>query len=585
MLGFAWNLNEDPGAVKWAHDHGAKFIAEVSLWNHDRWKTLEDLPDSVKTAYNTNWDGQPLFIQGMVFLNINDPAFQQWLSNFINSQIDIGADGFVFDETGGNSEAVSQGGALDAYSMEGFGEYLARYYSAAELQAKGVTSTANFNYKQFLTDKGFSSKYKQGDIWNITFGPDYLAFQQLKTSDLIIKLAGEARAYAATKGKTLLITANADPIYREPSRAYYDVLDYYTFEHAWIGDRWRTREGFTEFPYGQSATAKTKYTIGNGQKAVILESIGEYGEFQKLGSDAGTTRVLHDFAEVYANLGFYCYFDLDPAFMGMQFTADRARLRPYYAFLRDHPEVFNGLSYKPEVAVIPPPLALLSDTGPVDSAQGAAFILSESNIPYDVIDIDDNLDYKVLIANGYAWPEEQLNKLLDFARSGGTVIAIDSRFAMYDGDYKQVSRPELDALKTDGTHTLGAGKFIFFSDYIGWKYWAMQDTTSFNLIKDAVTDYTEPNNAPEGVQLLPYDGGNHMVIHILNYNYADNEFVKQNDVSIRVRMPEGFTVNDKLLTLLSPDNDTDITVEYTADEGWLKFTVPELYIWSVAVLK
>ena len=47
----------------------------------------------------------------------------------------------------------------------------------------------------------------------------------------------------------------------------------------------------------------------------------------------------------------------------------------------------------------------------------------------------------------------------------------------------------------------------------------------------------------------------------------------------------GFTAKNKTLTLLSPDGGADIKLDYTAEEGWLKFTVPELYIWSVAVLK
>jgi hypothetical protein len=585
VLGFAWNLDSDHTIIDSAHNHGATFISEVSLWNHDGWEEVGDLDFSMANAYNTGWNGEPLYIQGMVFLNVNHPAFQQWLSDFIKQQITQGADGFVFDETGGNSEAIAQGGAVDEYSLQGFGEYLAAKYTKQELEAQGIYSTANFNYKEYLSNQGLSAQYQRGDIWNINFGPDYLDFQQQKTSDLIIKLAAEARSYASSKGKKIVITANADPIYGIPSRAFYSVLDYFTFEHAWTSDHWRARDGYKEFPSGQSSAPKIKYTVSNGQKAVVLESINEYGEFMKLGVRGGTSRILHDFAEVYANLGFYCYFDLDTAFMGMQFIADHARLRPYYQFLRDHPEVFNDLTFSPDVAVMLPPLAVWNDMGPIDSAQGVAYVLSESNIPYDVIDINHDLNYKVVVANGYAWSDAQLNKLLDYARAGGTVIAIDSRFGRYDENYQEVSRPELEALKTDGIYTLGKGSFIFFSDYIGWKYWANMDQAAFNQIKETIAPYSEPNVAPAGVQLLPYISGNNMVVHILNYNYKNNDFVTQKSLLFSIRLPEGVTAMNKTLTLLSPDGNVNLNVPYTADDGWLKFSIPELYIWSVVVLK
>ncbi len=584
VLGFAWNLDEDPNAVKWAHDHGAKFIAEVSLWNHDSWRTVDDLPAALKTAYNTGWDGQTLFSQDMVYLNTNDPAFQQWLADFIKGQLDLGADGLVFDETSGTAEAVYQGGALDAYSQEGFGEYLAEHYSAAELQSQNVGNTAGFSYRQYIIDNGLTDKYKQGKIWEIAFGADYYTFLQQKTSDLIVKLAAEARAHAAAQGREILITANADPIYREPCRGYYNILDYYTFEHSFYSNSWREEPGYQDFPYGVPSTPKIKYTIGQGQKAVVLPGIYDYGKFQNKGLGAGTTLVLHAFAEVYANLGFFCYFDLEWPFLGMQFTADHARLRPYYAFLREHPEAFNGLSYKPETAVIVPPLVKSSDLGPVDAAQGTSFVLSQSNIPYDVINIEHELDYQVVIAGGYAWSDAQLAKLLDYARAGGTVIAMDERFASRDENYQEVNRPELDALKTDGTHDLGKGKFIFFGNNVGWNYWAKLDTGAFTLIRDAVTPYIALNNAPEGIQLLPYTGDNKLAVHILNYSYEENDFTTQKDISISVIIPEGFSAEGKTLTLLSPDGNAGLTLEYTLEDGRLSFTVPELYIWSVAVL-
>jgi hypothetical protein len=585
VLGFSWNLNSDPETTIWAHEHGAKIISEVSLWNHDGWRTPADLPAALKTAYNTGWDGEPLYSQDMVYLNSNDPAFQQWLSDFIHTQLDQGVDGFVFDETTGSADAVYQGGGLDAYSTEGFGPYLALHYTAAELQAKRITDTGNFDYQKYLGTIGQSDKYKRGDISNVTFGQDYFDFLKAKTTNLVMKLANEAIEYGKFLGKTIVITANADPIYPEPSPGFNEILDYYTFEHGFLHNTWRTEPGYRDFEYGVPVLSKIKYANSQNSKAVVLMGIYDYGDLAAKGEAAGTALVQHFFAETYAGLGFFCYFDLSQAFIGQQFVADHPTLRPYYAFLREHPEAFNGLSFKPETAVIVPPLAHSDDLGPVDAVQGTSFVLSQANIPYDVINIGHELNYKAVIADGYAWSDAQLAKLLDYARAGGTVIAYDGRFASKNENYTAVSRPEMEALKTTGTHTLGQGKFIFFNENIGWLYWAKRDAASFNSIVNAVTPYVTGESAPAGVQVLPYVSGNNMVIHILNYNYAGNQFTTQKNVEIRIKIPDGLTTMNKTLQLLSPDGNAETTVEYTVDEGWLQFTVPELYIWSVAILQ
>ena len=238
------------------------------------------------------------------------------------------------------------------------------------------------------------------------------------------------------------------------------------------------------------------------------------------------------------------------------------------------------------MAVIAPPLVLSTDSGPVDAAQGIGYMMADANIPYDLLDIGKNLnEYKVIIANGYAWSDAQLQKLLDFARAGGTVIAMDERFAARNEQYVEVQRPDLAALKTDGTHKLGSGQFIFFRDYLGWKYWDHKDAAAFNFIYNAVKTIATPNTAGAGVQIIPYISGNNIVVHILNDNYANNAFTTQINVPVSVKIPGGLTAQNKTLTLLSPDGKAAVNLEYTVEAGWLKFTVPELYIWSVVVLK
>jgi hypothetical protein len=88
-----------------------------------------------------------------------------------------------------------------------------------------------------------------------------------------------------------------------------------------------------------------------------------------------------------------------------------------------------------------------------------------------------------------------------------------------------------------------------------------------------------------GVQVLPYIAGNNLVMQILNYNYVNDKFVILKNLLVSVRMPDGLTAMNKTLKLISPDVKTEITLEYTIEGDWLKFTVPELNSWAVAELE
>jgi hypothetical protein len=88
-----------------------------------------------------------------------------------------------------------------------------------------------------------------------------------------------------------------------------------------------------------------------------------------------------------------------------------------------------------------------------------------------------------------------------------------------------------------------------------------------------------------GVQVLPYIAGNNLVMQILNYNSVNDTFTTQKNVAVNVRLPDGLTAMNKTLQLFSPDGNKEITLEYTVDQDWLKFTVPELNTWLVAVLQ
>ena len=77
-------------------------------------------------------------------------------------------------------------------------------------------------------------------------------------------------------------------------------------------------------------------------------------ELTSQGQSAGTLLVNHQFAESYANRGYYMYSDLED-FLGLTFMADRTTMLPYYNFIRKYPEAFTNLNQKNNLAVVFPP--------------------------------------------------------------------------------------------------------------------------------------------------------------------------------------------------------------------------------------
>ena len=87
--------------IKWVQklqSHGAKAFSNISTWNSLMAKTVEELPLELKDSYLKGFDGKPLYQQGILFLNILDPAYQNYIKRAIEVDINGGTDGITVDE-------------------------------------------------------------------------------------------------------------------------------------------------------------------------------------------------------------------------------------------------------------------------------------------------------------------------------------------------------------------------------------------------------------------------------------------------------------------------------------------------------
>ncbi|MDO9097362.1 MAG: hypothetical protein Q7U60_04500 [Candidatus Methanoperedens sp.] len=563
---------------------GAKHISVVSIWNNDQWEKVEDLPAELKTAYITDFDGNPLYVQEKVFLNILDPALKQRLKDEMKSHIDAGTDGFAFDEHWGTAQAIVPGwgpGPFDNYSLTGFRNYLKEKYSADELRNRGISDISAFNYRDYLVNNNYRERYAN-EFWSnpAPFAKDYQLYLFQASNKVIQELIDYATSYARQKNRTLIITANANPLYKTDVFDFYDRLDLFVYEHEWFAT-WRKERG-GEFPAGAPVTPSVKYAVSIGKRAAVMPMLHDVAD---LDTSARQKIFNHQMAETYASGGYYMFFP-DINYIGINYTTPRATMYPYYAFVREHPEAFKELSFPAEVAVLRPSTVLQEDAGGADTANGFSIILMEKNIPHDVVSIDKIEKYKIVLAGGFAWSDADIEKLFSFIKNGGVVIATDSRFASRDANNREVSQPALEGLKMDGTHALGKGKFVFFNDHLWWKIWAQRDRDAASKILNAVKETVKPNTAPEKVQLLPYiDNKGRLLVHILNYDFSNGDFIRKENFQIKIRLPPGYSTAGKKLTLVSPDWNGSETLQFQEDSSTLNFTIPSLYIWDVAIVE
>ncbi|VGO22680.1 hypothetical protein [Pontiella sulfatireligans] len=121
----------------------------------------------------------------------NNPRSREFYREVVVANMEAGYDGLVIEEPRGSAHAVSLGGCFCDHCMKGFREYLAKKYTAKELQQRGIKHIENFDYREMVrpiadTRDAYLAALKKKKIPLIK---DYKDFQ-LKAG---AKLVGELR--------------------------------------------------------------------------------------------------------------------------------------------------------------------------------------------------------------------------------------------------------------------------------------------------------------------------------------------------------------------------------------------------------
>jgi hypothetical protein len=147
----------------------------------------------------------------------NNPVWREYLKAIIRIQIDAGVDGVQLDEAELPLTTLGRGGCFCKDCMKGFRAYLQALPAEelpAELRDEDLTG---FHYGAWLLERGYDFKANQHAT---PLFPDYVRYQRGAITEYFAELADYAREYAASLGKSVLVSGN-----------FFNLLDqYYSLE-------------------------------------------------------------------------------------------------------------------------------------------------------------------------------------------------------------------------------------------------------------------------------------------------------------------------------------------------------------------
>jgi hypothetical protein len=135
----------------------------------------------------------------------NNPVWREYLKAIIRIQIDAGVDGIQLDEAELPITSFQYGGCFCKDCMKGFRQYLQELPQEQRPRELEGVDLNTFHYGEWLLAQGFDFKDQREGIplfW------EYHRFQTRQIARYFRELAQYARAYAAEKGRQVLVSGN-----------------------------------------------------------------------------------------------------------------------------------------------------------------------------------------------------------------------------------------------------------------------------------------------------------------------------------------------------------------------------------------
>ncbi|MFT4309343.1 MAG: hypothetical protein ACMXYL_02570 [Candidatus Woesearchaeota archaeon] len=555
-------------------------------------------------------------VHGDYWRNILHPEYQDMLMEDIKTNIDLGADGIVFDDTGTGSAynlVYRQGGSFDDYAVEGFRSYLQEHYDEHELiEHYGIRDAESFDIREYIISNGLTDSWNDNTIRTNRLSYDYERYLSIEYGRVIRNLTERAREYGISIGKDILISYNAAPLFMGNNYyALYDDADFLHGEHFW----------FDKEHVKGSVAVKLAEGLSKGTYVMLLEVKHDQGELPM------TARNLYRyaFADTYST-GIGSLQIAYPEYWTMRgwdyvegLSYDDSIIERYAGFLKANPHLFS-LREDARIALVnsmPSSRLAYTPTDPTTHNYGMSHrhtitiidMLLNLNIPFhsiisgndisvpEIITLERLSDYDMIILpTVLSIREEEIEALIEYADKGGIVLQIN-QLGLYDTNWN--IREEVNMAGRDNVENIGSGLWIY-DDYgrdfeMGYLYTREginilpqhQDHNNphmnrlYNrIIEHIMLDFKV--DAPKTINVRRYADNDRMVFHVVNYDYDHTSDTHNSSGPITIKLKMNNDYNNAIAYDIITNTTTELAIEY--DNGMQTIILPSIESYGIIEL-
>ena len=421
------------------------------------------------------------------------PEFLAWLKYQVDRMTLAPVTHMMFDSQTSSTRTLHWlGGDFSIPSMNGFREYMRKKYTPQELISLGINNINNFNYRQFLINKGFTLQSYRAQAnsinGNIPLYKDFVYFQRQSLNDTMEELF----EYIDTKRPGIQIGATTNVV--EP-RGYIfsDRLTYLAGEYG--------------HPH-EAATSPSTEPLLHYKAAEALDKTLIYfpypDAFKALHDRSSPRQARAWIAQAYATGSIFTI--PGNVWVGGSNTWDTGweNFADVYEFIHDHSELFDNYKAVSNVALAYSVYASLLEGGMSGSSRARQTIdyLVKRNISFDLKIFGD--------------PDQPIAPTVSELGQYDVIL--------HDSDIQYLTSAQNSTLRSNSSKVISMGNANEILNKTSWKINVLQNNQWANSLISTFPRMS--SNDPEA----PY------VIHLINrkYNPSNDSAQTHNNISVEI---------------------------------------------------
>ena len=540
-----WAGSGDPKRVEAAHAQGVRLFSASVGFRTEFAAMIDFSPDFLDAACR-NLAGEPFIVpwlwdhkhkgQPAWWFCTNSPLYRRFLESRIERMMKAPLDGLHVDDYTGTAGAVTWLSACFCPSCTaGFRDYLARSAGKERLAGLGITDLANFDYRQFLVDRGVKPEEYNRRRAGLPLAGEFHDYQ-VKAANAFV--ADYRKRAEALRGRPLALCVNSslsDPtaLVIAPQLTYFCC----EVEHR-AAERAVPSHPIYIYRMADGLSRPVASTASGWDWAYVYE--------HKLPGLVRTWIALsyacgHNFMAPHRQ---WCYTKEKGTHWYPGPTEEYAYL---YQFVRQSARLLDGYEAAAPVAVVYDNAARRKGLGNIEPICTA---LAARNVPFTVVVAgDDWLDYRLDAGQ--------------LARFRAVIVPKDHDRSAIDAAQKQL----LEKVRAEGRLVV----------------WPDDERLAKLVPAPVVVDGSDQVAVFPRVRTAA--GAAPAVVHLLNRRYdgASDAMVPQESFTVRLHR-ELFAGRTFTKTVLHAPKEPAQTLEVTTDGPYLAVKVPRLVLWGILEL-